>query len=143
MKILHVDETFHPNYGYHSTPLSKYQKKQGHEVFVLAPEAKYLYPVYRAFGEYGQTLEEDDRRFTDTTGVQIIRIQGKGRVAGRLIYDYKALCQAIDAIKPDVMLVHCIETLTAMFVLAKYQNKYPMVFDSHMLRIFRILKDCF
>ncbi len=133
MKILHVDETFHPNFGYQCNPLAKFQQKASNEVYIIAPEAKYIYPVYHSFGEYGENLEQDDKVYEDATGVKIIRIHGKGRIAGRLVYDFKELCDAIEKINPDVMLVHCVETLTAMLVMHKYKNKYPMAFDSHML----------
>ena len=35
MRILHVDETFHPAFGYQCNPLAKFQRMQGHEVIIL------------------------------------------------------------------------------------------------------------
>ena len=133
MRILHVDETFHPNFGYQCNPLAKFQSQAGHEVFILAPEAKYIHPVYHSFGEYGENLENDDKAYEEATGVKIVRVHGKGFVSSRLIYEGKELYKTIEQINPDVMLVHCVETLTAMRVMKKYQNRYPMAFDSHML----------
>ncbi len=133
MKILHIDETFHPNYGYQCNPLAKFQSKQGHEVYIIAPEAKYIYTVYRAFGETGENLERDDKVYEDLSGVKIIRALGKGYVAGRLNYNTSDLYKKIESINPDVILVHCVETLTAIRVMRRYKNRYPMVFDSHML----------
>lgn len=133
MKILHIDETFHPNFGYQCTPLAKFQQKAGHEVYIIAPEAKYIYPVYHSFGEYGENLDADDAVYSNATGVKIYRVAGKGRIAGRLIYNGRDLFKTIEQINPDVMLVHCVETLTAIRVMRKYKNRYPMVFDSHML----------
>ena len=133
MRILHIDETFHPNFGYQCNPLAKFQSKAGHEVFILAPEAKYIHPVYHSFGEYGENLENDDKVYEAATGVKIVRVRGKGFVSSRLIYVGKELYKAIEDINPDVMLVHCVETLTAMRVMRKYKKRYPMTFDSHML----------
>lgn len=133
MRILHIDETFHPNYGYQCNPLAKFQAKQGHEVFIIAPEAKYIYTVYRAFGETGANLDQDDKMYEELTGVKIVRASGKGYIAGRLNYDTVDLYEKIESIDPDVILVHCVETLTAIRVMRKYKNRYPMVFDSHML----------
>ena len=133
MKILHIDETFHPLFGYHCNPLAKFQAANGDEVYIIAPEAKYIYPVYHSFGEYGDNQLAEDVEYMDSTGVNIIRVRGRGYISSRLIYDYPALFKAIDSIKPDVMMVHCVETLTAMRVMFKYRDVYPMVFDSHML----------
>ena len=133
MKILHIDETFHPNFGYQCNPLAKFQSKAGHEVYIIAPEAKFIYPSYHKFGEYGETLDKDDRVYEQATGVRIVRVPGIRYIAGRLIYNKKALYRAIEKIDPEVMLVHCVETVTAMRVMRKYHKKYPMAFDSHML----------
>ena len=35
MKIVYVDETFHPAYGYQSNPLAKFQQVQGNEVTIV------------------------------------------------------------------------------------------------------------
>ncbi len=133
MRILHIDETFHPLFGYHCNPLAKFQSLAGNEVFVIAPEAKYIYPVYREFGETGDNQQAEDEEYISLTNVKIIRVKGKGYISGRLVYDMRLLSEAIDQINPDVIMVHCVETLTAMRVMKKYRNKYPMVFDSHML----------
>lgn len=134
MKILHIDETFHPNYGYQCNPLSKFQKKAGNDVWIIAPDGKFNYHFYTAvFGENMDELAENDKRYEDAYGVKIVRVHGKRRIMGRLLYNVEELCKRIDEINPDVILVHCVETLTAMIVMKKYKNRYPMVFDSHML----------
>lgn len=133
MRILHIDETFHPAFGYQCNPLAKFQRMQGHEVIILTVEKKYIYPVYKAFGETGEHLEVQDREYQDKTGVKIIRIPAKGYISNRLNYDTKSLYEAVDKINPDVILSHCFETLTSMRILFKYRKKYPIVFDSHML----------
>lgn len=133
MRILHIDETFHPKFGYQCNPLAKFQQKSGDEVYIIAPEKDYIYAVYKEFGEYGDNLEEDDREYTDSTGVKIVRVNAKGMIVNRLNYDMRQLLNAIDSIKPEVIMVHCIETLTAMRLVFRLQKKYPMVFDSHML----------
>lgn len=131
MKILHVDETFHPAFGYQANPLAKFQQKQGNEVYIVTPTKEFLYPVYHEFGDHGEHLVEQDVAYEGSTGVKIIRIPAKGYFMKRLVYG-KEIFEIVDKIKPDVLFVHCVETLTAMrFVLKK--PKYPMIFDSHML----------
>lgn len=131
MKILHIDETFHPNYGYHTNPLAKYQSMQGHEVIILTVEKNHLYPVYKDFGDDGSTLDEDDLEYTKSTGVPIIRMPAFGYIQGRLVYK-PGLFQKIDEIKPDIIYAHCLETLTSISLLMRVK-KYPIFFDSHML----------
>ena len=131
MKILHIDETFHPAFGYQANPLAKFQQKQGNEVFIVTPTKEYLYPVYREFGDDGTGLEKKDEIYEKETGVKIIRIPAKGYFLRRLVYG-KEIFEIVDQINPDVVFVHCVETLTAMrFLLRK--PKYPMMFDPHML----------
>ena len=40
--------------------------------------------------------------------------------------------EVVDQVKPDVIFVHCVETLTAIAFFNEKMN-YPMMFDSHML----------
>lgn len=131
MKIVHVDETFHPAFGYQANPLAKFQQKQGNEVYIITPTKEFLYPVYHEFGDHGEHLEEQDVAYEQATGVKIIRIPAKGYFMKRLVYGGEVF-EAVKQVDPDVLFVHCVETLTAMrFILKKV--KYPMMFDSHML----------
>lgn len=134
MKILYIDETFHPNYGYQSNPLAKFQQAQGHEVTIATVEKKWLYPVYRSFGDDGTGLEEADAHYENTTGVKIIRVPAKGYFLRRLVYTNE-IFRVVDEVKPDVLFVHCVETLTAMRFLLnrRLRKQYPMMLDSHML----------
>lgn len=136
MKILYIDETFHPSYGYQANPLAKFQQAQGHEVVIATVEKKWMYPVYRSFGDDGTGLEEADARYERDTGVKIIRVPAKRYVARRLVYG-KEIFQVVDQVKPDVIFVHCVETFTAIrFLLSRKMRKnYPMMFDSHMLQM--------
>ena len=131
MKILHVDETFHPAFGYQANPLAKFQQKQGNEVYIVTPTKEYLYPVYHEFGDFGEHLVEQDAAYEKSTGVRIVRIPAKRYFMKRLVYG-REVFETVERIKPDVIFVHCIETLTAMRFILK-NPKYPMMFDSHML----------
>lgn len=131
MRILHVDETFHPSYGYQVNPLAKFQIKQGHDVSILAPTREYMYPVYREFGDDGRELDKEDMAYENATGVKIVRVAAKGYFMRRLVYGTE-LFRTIKEINPEVIFVHCVETLTAMRFLLRKKD-YPMVFDSHML----------
>ena len=133
MKILHVDETFHPSYGYQANPLAKFQQAQGHEVFIATVEKKWLYPVFQAFRDDGSNLEDADARYERETGVKIFRVKAKGYIMQLIVYT-SDIFKLVEQINPDVIYVHCVETLTAIrFICNLKMRKYPMLFDSHML----------
>lgn len=131
MKILHIDETFHPSYGYQVNPLAKFQQQQGNEVYIATVDKNHLYPVYKEFGETGSNLQQEDKVYEEATGVKIIRVQAKGYFFRRLVYT-NDIFKVVEQIKPDVLFVHCVETITAMRFILKNMN-YPIMFDSHML----------
>ena len=133
MKILHIDETFHPNFGYHCNPLAKFQSALGHEVIIATVEKKWLYPLYKAFRENGDGLESADQRYEEATGVKIIRVEAIGYYKRRLVFK-RDIFDVVERLQPDVVYVHCLETLTGMrFIRNRKMRKYPLVFDSHML----------
>lgn len=131
MKIVYVDETFHPAYGYQSNPLAKFQRVQGNEVTIVTVSKNQIHPVYREFGDNGESVEKDDDVYQKATGVKIVRVKTKGYFMHRAVYSH-AVFDAVRKEVPDVVFVHCAETLTAMRFLL-HKKEWPMMFDSHML----------
>lgn len=131
MKIVYVDETFHPAYGYQSNPLAKFQRAQGNEVTIVTVSKDQLHPVYREFGDNGETVERDDKLYQNTTGVKIVRVKTYGYIMHRAIYSHDVFRRVREE-NPDVVFVHCAETLTAMRFLL-HRKEWPLMFDSHML----------
>ena len=131
MKIVYVDETFNPAYGYQSNPLAKFQQKQGNEVTIVTVSRDQLHPVYRAFGDTGETLEHDDEVYQSSTGVKILRVPTKGYFKNRALISGD-IFKIVREQRPDVVFVHCAETLTAMRFLM-HRKEWPMMLDSHML----------
>ena len=131
MKIVYVDETFNPAYGYQSNPLAKFQQKQGNEIVIVTVSRDQLHPVYRAFGDDGKSLEHDDEVYQKITGVKIVRVKTKGYIRNRAILSH-SIFRVVRNQKPDVVFVHCAETLTAMRFLL-HRKEWPLMFDSHML----------
>lgn len=131
MKIVYVDETFHPAYGYQSNPLAKFQQAQGNQVTIVTVDKDHIHPVYRAFGDKGVSVEQDDEIYQNSTGVKIVRVKTKGYFMHRAVYSH-GVFKAVRDEKPDVVFVHCAETLTAMRFLL-HHKEWPMMLDSHML----------
>lgn len=131
MKIVYVDETFHPAYGYQSNPLAKFQQAQGNEVTIVTVDKNHIHPVYRAFGDNGESVEQDDAVYQEATGVKVIRVKTKGFYMHRA-YISNEMFRVVRDEHPDVVFVHCAETLTAMRFLL-HKKEWPMMLDSHML----------
>ena len=131
MKIVYVDETFHPAYGYQSNPLAKFQQAQGNEVTIVTVSKDQIHPVYREFGDTGESVEKDDEAYQKTTRVKIIRVKTKGYFMHRAVYSHDVF-KVVRNENPDVVFVHCAETLTAMRFLM-HRKEWPMMLDSHML----------
>lgn len=131
MKIVYVDETFHPAYGYQSNPLAKFQQAQGNEVCIVTVDKNHIHPVYRAFGDNGDSVEEDDEIYQNSTGVKIIRVKTYGYFMHRALISSDVF-KTVREQHPDIVFVHCAETLTAMRFMS-HRKEWPMMFDSHML----------
>ena len=134
MKILHWDEMFHPSFGYQINILSKFQAKQGHEVIILTSENVELHPTFRSFGN-NEDIKEQDKIFSETYNVEVIRLPIHTVISGRVIYK-KGYIDKIISLKPDVIMCHTNDTLSAMRIAQQYKKiNIPIVFDNHMLEM--------
>lgn len=133
MKIVHVDEIFHPAYGYHTTPLAKFQRRQGHEVTIVSVDKRWLHPIYKQFGDDGSTMDLADSKYEKENNVKIVRVPAKGYFMNRLIYE-DVIFRIVEQEQPDIVYVHYAETITAMRFLIR-RKKYPIILDSHMLQM--------
>lgn len=131
MKIVYVDETFHPAYGYQSNPLAKFQQKQGNEVVIVTVSKDQIHASFRGFGATEETIENDDAHYTKISGVKIIRVPTKGYFMHRAVISHD-IFKVVREQNPDIVFVHCVETLTAMRFLL-HRKEWPLMFDSHML----------
>jgi glycosyltransferase involved in cell wall biosynthesis len=134
MRILHLEEFFHPDAGYQVNMLSRLQVAEGHHVTVVAAELEKMPSTLTTF--FGKKdIAERDAEFTKTTGAEIIRIPLLGYYSGRAIF-HPSIFKRVAAARPDVVLVHSMETLTGIvFVWFSKFFKFPLVLDSHMLEM--------
>lgn len=134
MRIVHWDEAFHPNFGYQINLLSAYQKKAGNEVIILAADNTSMHPAFASFAEAADTYVAD-RKFEERTGVKVIRLPVYGVISGRTIYK-PGFIRVINNIRPDVLMCHTSDTLSAMTILWNHRRIHaPLVFDNHMLEM--------
>jgi glycosyltransferase involved in cell wall biosynthesis len=132
LKIVHLEEFFHPDAGYQVNMLSRLQVADGHQVTVVAAELEKMPSTLTTF--FGkEDIADRDAEFTKSTGVEIVRVPILGYYSGRAIF-YPSVFKRVAAAKPDVALVHAMETLTGIvFVWLSKFLAYPLALDSHML----------
>lgn len=132
MKIVEIEDFFHPNAGYQINILSKYFVRYGHEVTIVTASADRV-PEHLAafFGADG--IEAYDREYTRVTGVNIIRLPIYGFFSGRALFTDQ-LKKTVDRLKPDILYAHGNDTASAMqFIAGLGHLPYAFVTDSHML----------
>jgi len=137
MKIVNVEDFFHPDAGYQINILPKLWAKSGHDVYVITPELSGHEKDYKNFAAFWgfEGLARKDSEFTRKTGVKIIRVPIYCRKSGRAFYK-KGLFNRVKELNPDILFIHNNESLAAMSAIRKIKSfNHPVIFDSHMLRL--------
>lgn len=134
MRIVHIEDFFHPDAGYQLNILSKYMSKMGNEVFVVTSEMNKMPEHLTSF--FGkEDIAQKDRDFFNETGVEILRMPIIAYRSGRSIYR-SDIFRAIKRLKPDILYIHGNDTLIAMQYLLRLKKlDYPVIMDSHMLEM--------
>lgn len=134
MKIVHIEDFFHPEAGYQINILPKYMVRAGHEVTIITSEMdKAPKTLSRFFGMEG--IEKKDSTYIREYGVKIIRLPLRAFISGRAVFT-SALYRTIENEKPDVLFIHGNDTLTGMRCLLRRKKLgCPIVMDSHMLEM--------
>lgn len=134
MKIVNIEDFFHPDAGYQINILPKYLGKFGHEVIIVTSEMDKVPDALTLF--FGrENIEQRDNEYQEKNNVKIIRLPLKAFISGRAIFT-DALKKTIKELSPDVLYVHGNDTAVGMWAL-KNQNKFefPLIMDSHMLEM--------
>ena len=134
MKIVHVEDFFHPDAGYQLNILAKNMARLGHEVTIIcATMDKVPEHLVAFFGR--EDIEERDRYYSQKYGVKIVRLPLIAFVSGRAVFHHD-MFRTIRNENPDVVYMHGNDTLTAMrYLLNINKMRYPLVMDSHMLEM--------
>lgn len=134
MRIVQIEDFFHPDAGYQVNILAKYFANKGHEVVVVTAEMDKIPNELTAF--FGkEDIETKDREYEKEYNVRIIRVPVKRYISGRVIYK-KSLRKIIDKLVPDVLYVHGNDTFVGMqYILRARKLRFPIVTDSHMLEM--------
>lgn len=135
MKIVQVEDFFHPDAGYQVNILSKYFVSFGHEVTIITAMMDIIPETLTAF--FGANdIEKKDKDYSEKYNVKIIRLQAKKYISGRVIFDTKKLVQTINQEQPDIIFAHGNDTFTSIQII-RHHNYFncPIVSDSHMVSI--------
>lgn len=134
MRILQIEDFFHPDAGYKINILSKYFARMGHETIIVTSELDRM-PDYltRFFGR--ENIAERDREYERRYGVKIIRRPIWRYVSGRSLYKDN-LAKLVNSLKPDVLFVHGCDTAAGMWILLHLKKiDCPVVMDNHMVEM--------
>lgn len=134
MKIVHIEDFFHPDAGYQINILSKHMALLGHDVTIITGSTNRLPKFLKSYFDY-TNMGVKDKRFTEDYNVKIKRLNVIGYYSGRAFLSMN-LYKVIESINPDIIYAHGNDSLTAMRIFLKYRNKNKRIIsDSHMLDI--------
>jgi glycosyltransferase involved in cell wall biosynthesis len=134
MRIVHIEDFFHPWSGYQVNILSKYQAKMGNTVTVITSKPDKLPDTLKEFFNFNN-IEEIDNEFYDNYKVKVIRINLYAHLSGRSIY-YEKVFKLVDDLKPDILYVHGNDTYIGIrYILKSNKLKYPVITDNHMVEM--------
>lgn len=130
MKVVHLclNTMFDVSYAYQDNLLSKYHRKAGHTVTLIAT-------IYRSNDpQTGKVRKSPLREETTAEGVKVLRLTPwlPERV-NRRYHLYHGLAAALEKEPPDLLFVHGLASLTYLCLLS-YHRRHPethIVFDNH------------
>lgn len=127
MRILNICLTgpFSDGWNYQDNLLTKYQKKNGNDVTIIAPKW--------SWGKDGNVKFIDSDDYYNSDGVRIIRLgmKNKENINNRF-KKYNGVIDTIQMINPDIIFVHGCQFLDIKFVI-KYVKKHKvrLYVDNH------------
>ncbi len=134
MRIIHIEDFVHPDAGYQVNILSKFMAKQGNEVYIVTGEMDKMPESLTSFFDVSE-IKQKDTAFYEQTGVRFIRVPLKAYISGRAVYE-SCIFDIVDNLNPDILFVHGNDTLIGIqYALRANKLKYPLIFDSHMLKM--------
>lgn len=134
MKVVHIEDFFHPNAGYQINILPKYMVKKGMDNYIITSKIDNVPDSLTSF--FGrENIEIFDKEYEEMTGVKIIRVPVKGFLSSRAVFG-KELEKAIEKIQPDILYVHGNDTLVGMkYIWEQNKHNFAVISDSHMLEM--------
>ncbi len=130
MKIVHIEDRFHPEMGYQINFFAKYHNPE-HEFIIVSSDSLSIWN--NAISK--EQLNALDKDFEAKYKVKIIRLSTKYERKGKYNLWLGDLFSTLNSLKPDVIYTHAFETWTSLRVLlgSKFLNAKLIVTDTHTL----------
>jgi glycosyltransferase involved in cell wall biosynthesis len=128
MRILHIEDRFHPEVGYQINFLARLHSSE-HEFIILTSNS---------FSIWGNSNLSDiiikDNSFSEKYKVKINRLSAFFAKGNKNNIWIKGLIRKVLEIKPDIIYVHCIESYSAARIILSWRlRKYVIITDTHNL----------
>lgn len=134
MRIVHIEDIFYPEAGYQVNILSKYEVKEGHEVFIVTCPMEFWDEQRKEFWGDGN-IDVRDQKYEQEAGAKVIRYPAIIKYSSRVLYK-KGFYKFIRSLKPDILFIHAESSFVTLEYLLKIKkNEFPIVMDSHSLEM--------
>lgn len=128
MRIVHVEDRFHPGMGYQINYMARYHDRR-HEFIIVTSDSTSIWDNIPAV-----QLDEMDRAFEKKFQVQIIRLPARMAAGQKSNIWIRGLVRTIKQLRPDAVYAHCIENYSSMRILLGLSGKrIRMATDTHTL----------
>ena len=130
MKILHVEDWFHPEMGYQVNFFAKYHSPEM-DTWILSVND---FSLWKINADKIDEMISKDRNFENQYQVKIVRVENAMKSQNKYGTWIKKLRFTINQINPDVVYTHGLETFNSMrIILSRINKKRLIVSDTHTL----------
>ena len=130
MKVLHIEDRFHPGMGYQINFFAKYHDPS-YQFSILTSDSSRLWTA----SEEQEDLTSLDEKFENEFDVTITRLPSAMDRRSKNNIWMKGLTRAIRRIDPDILFVHTIESYSSLRIILNRRilSRYQVFFDTHTL----------
>ena len=130
MKVLHIEDRFHPGMGYQINFFARYHRPD-YEFSILTSDSARLWSA----SDDAIDLRKIDDEFENKYKVSVVRLPTSLDRRNRQNLWLKSLIRTIREINPDILYVHTIESYSSLRVLLSRRtlSRYRVFFDTHTL----------
>ena len=132
IRIVHVEERFHPDMGYQLNFTAKFHRKEI-EMHIITSESLKLWSHNKSLT--AEVIRKKDQTFEKEHGIHIHRLPVKYEKKHGYNLLMAGIVDKINELKPDVLFIHAIESYSAFILLnnRKLSRDLLICFDTHTL----------
>ncbi|MBN2662968.1 MAG: glycosyltransferase family 4 protein [Bacteroidales bacterium] len=128
IRILHIEERFHPLMGYQVNFFAKYHS-QNIDFHILSSKSLSIWNTNL------DEIKKEDSVFENKYNIKIHRVDAILDRPNKRNILLKGVKKQIDSIKPDIVFLHAVESFTALMFFLRFRNykNIKIVTDTHTL----------